>query len=135
VRILVEKLIVVGVIASHEEYPIERMKLDRHGRWLGSVSHDLCIKLTDVQDLFEESDGEGEEESAEGGDSDDAMDSTNEAADDEEVQADDPEDEDAVEDSDVDMDTEGKKKKTTKTTGGMGDLGKQKPADDFFSGL
>ena len=49
----------VGAIASHD-YPIERMQLN--GRWLGSVSHDECIKLTDVGDLFEESDGEDEVE-------------------------------------------------------------------------
>ncbi|WWD06227.1 WD repeat-containing protein JIP5 [Kwoniella europaea PYCC6329] len=51
----------LGVIASHEEYPIERIKLDRNSRWLGSVSHDECLKLTDVSDLFEDSDGEDEE--------------------------------------------------------------------------
>lgn len=56
----------VGVIASHEEYPIERLKLDRNKRWLGSVSHDECVKLTDVEDIFEESDGE-EDEDMEGG--------------------------------------------------------------------
>jgi hypothetical protein len=56
----------VGVIASHEEYPIERLKLDRNKKWLGSVSHDECVKLTDVEDIFEESDGE-EDEDMEGG--------------------------------------------------------------------
>jgi len=63
----------VGAIASHEEYPIERIKLDHHSRWLGSVSHDELIKLTDVSDLFEESD---EEEDAEedSDDSDEEMD-------------------------------------------------------------
>lgn len=50
----------MGVIASHEEYPIERLALDRYGHWLGSVSHDECIKLTDVRDMFEDSDDEGE---------------------------------------------------------------------------
>ena len=50
----------VGVIASHLEYPIERMKLDRRQKWLGSVSHDDCIKLTDVEDLFEDSEEEHE---------------------------------------------------------------------------
>lgn len=70
----------VGVIATHEEYPIERLAVDKAGKFLGSVSHDLCIKLTDIEDLFEESDGEDEEEDsdAEGGEDDgsdsDAMD-------------------------------------------------------------
>ncbi|ORY22972.1 WD40-repeat-containing domain protein [Naematelia encephala] len=48
----------LGVIATHEEYPIERLALDYQGHWLGSVSHDECIKLTDVQNLFEESENE-----------------------------------------------------------------------------
>ena len=50
----------VGVIATHDEYPIERMRLDRAGKWLASVSHDERIKLTDVEDMFEDSDDEGE---------------------------------------------------------------------------
>lgn len=70
---------IVGVIATHEEYPIERLAVDKAGKFLGSVSHDECIKLTDIEDLFEESDGEDEEDSdAEsgsggGGDSDGGM--------------------------------------------------------------
>lgn len=48
----------VGLIASHEEYPIERLKLDRNKKWLGSVSHDECVKLTDVEDILEESEEE-----------------------------------------------------------------------------
>ncbi|ORX34958.1 WD40-repeat-containing domain protein [Kockovaella imperatae] len=50
----------LGVIATHDDYPIERMELDRRKKWLGSVSHDECIKLTDVEDLFEDSEEEGE---------------------------------------------------------------------------
>ena len=75
----------VGVIATHEEYPIERLAVDKAGKFLGSVSHDECIKLTDSEDLFEESDGEDEDEdsdaesgsgggSSRGGDDSDAMD-------------------------------------------------------------
>jgi hypothetical protein len=41
--------------------------LDRNGKWLGSVSHDDTLKLTDVSDLFEESDDEGEDTECEGG--------------------------------------------------------------------
>ena len=57
----------MGVIATHEEYPIERLAVDKAGKFLGSVSHDECIKLTDIEDLFEESDdedGEGEGDSS-----------------------------------------------------------------------
>lgn len=52
----------MGVIASHEEYPIERLRLDRNKKWLGSVSHDECVKLTDVEDMFEESDEEEDDD-------------------------------------------------------------------------
>jgi hypothetical protein len=59
----------VGVIATHGDFPIERMRLDRNSRWLGSVSHDDTLKLTDVADLFEDSDDEGgEDESKDEGD-------------------------------------------------------------------
>ncbi len=64
----------MGVIASHEEYPIERIKLDRNNKWLGSVSHDDCVKLTDIEDMFEESgdeDGDSDQEE----DSDEDMES------------------------------------------------------------
>ncbi|WVO20748.1 WD repeat-containing protein JIP5 [Cryptococcus decagattii] len=46
----------LGVVATHEEFPVERIRLDRNNKWLGSVSHDECLKLTDVEDLFEDSD-------------------------------------------------------------------------------
>lgn len=46
----------MGVVATHEEFPVERIRLDRNNKWLGSVSHDECLKLTDVEDLFEDSD-------------------------------------------------------------------------------
>lgn len=60
----------MGVIATHEEYPIEQLRLDRNKKWLGSVSHDECVKLTDVEDMFEESDGE-EDQDMEGNSGDD----------------------------------------------------------------
>ncbi|KAF8511293.1 WD40-repeat-containing domain protein [Gautieria morchelliformis] len=48
----------LGVIADHGEFPIERIKLDRQAKWLGSASHDEVLKLTDVGDALEESDEE-----------------------------------------------------------------------------
>ena len=118
------QLTAVGVIATHEEYPIERIKLDRNGKWLGSVSHDDCIKLTDCEDLFEESDEEG------GGDEDEDMDEDGE--DDEE------EDEDAEEeDSDSDSDVPEKKRKQG-GKGGMGDMGRSSRKEEktsFFDDL
>jgi hypothetical protein len=82
------------------------MELDSSGKWLGSVSHDDCIKLTDVEDLFEDSDNEGM-------DVDDEKDSDDEDEDDDEADS----------DSDEDMETEkgGKKKKNKENN--MGDFG------------
>lgn len=51
-------LSIVGAIASHGDFPIERIKLDRNGKFLGSVSHDDCLKLTDVSEILEDSDDE-----------------------------------------------------------------------------
>lgn len=56
----------LGVLADHGEFPIERIKLDRNSKWLGSASHDEMLKLTDVEDALEESEDEG----ADGKDSD-----------------------------------------------------------------
>jgi hypothetical protein len=101
----------VGVIATHEEYPIERIRLDRRRKWLGSVSHDDCIKLTDVEDMEEEA-AEGVEES----EADDDMEAE-EAS------------------SDEEMDT-AKSKKGRKGRG-MGDMTRphHKEDDNFFGGL
>ncbi|WWD22770.1 hypothetical protein CI109_107263 [Kwoniella shandongensis] len=116
----------LGVIATHEEYPIERIKLDRNRKWLGSVSHDECLKLTDVEDLFEESDGEDEDEDAE-------------MEDGEEDKEDEEEGEGEGEaDSDSDSDAEPTVKKMRKNKGGMGDMGRtqaQNDNDDFFADL
>lgn len=108
----------MGVIATHEEYPIERMELDAAGKWLGSVSHDDCLKLTDVEDLFDESDGEMDVEA----DSDD------------EDEDEDEEEEGDSDDSDEDMDKD-KKKKQKKDQ--MGDFGVNSRNEDktFFDGL
>lgn len=89
----------VGVIASHGDFPIERIKLDRNRRWLGSVSHDETLKLTDVADLFEDSDDEGE------GSADDDV-SDMEGIEGGGKDLDDP-DTDEEEDQDDDMGTEG----------------------------
>jgi hypothetical protein len=104
----------VGVIATHEEYPIERMKLDRRLKWLGSVSHDECIKLTDVEDLFEESDDEEEE-----------------------AQGEDDEMEEAEKDSDEDMEPQQQSKKQKRKQGTMGELGRSQAKDDdgFYADL
>ncbi|WVW81388.1 hypothetical protein I302_103380 [Kwoniella bestiolae CBS 10118] len=123
----------LGVIASHEEYPIERIKLDRNSKWLGSVSHDECLKLTDVSDLFEDSDGEGD-----GEDDDEEMDEdgAEEVEGDEEEQGEGEEDSDSDEEMEVEQEKQKKKKKKGK--GGLGDLGRggqEQENADFFADL
>ncbi|OCF70963.1 WD repeat-containing protein JIP5 [Kwoniella mangroviensis CBS 8886] len=124
----------LGVIASHEEYPIERIKLDRNSRWLGSVSHDECLKLTDVSDLFEDSDGEGEDEE------EDEDEETEQDEDDDGKQEEQEGGEEADSDSDEEMEVEQEKpkKKKKKGKGGLGDLGRggaEKENADFFADL
>lgn len=60
VQILPTKFL--GIIADHGEFPIERLKLDRQAKWLGSASHDEILKLTDVGDALEESDEDEDED-------------------------------------------------------------------------
>jgi hypothetical protein len=126
------------VIATHEEYPIERIKLDRNGKWLGSVSHDECIKLTDVENILEDSDDEGGEDESMDQDSDDEA--AGEAApggSDDEEEGDGEAAEDADSDSDEDMDVQPKKEKKKKGKGGM-DLSRadrQTQDSGFFDGL
>jgi hypothetical protein len=62
----------VGVIATHDEYPIERLALDRSAKWLASVSHDECIKLTDCEGIFEDDSGAEDVEMADS-EADEAM--------------------------------------------------------------
>ncbi|KAK4687819.1 WD repeat-containing protein 55, partial [Tremellales sp. Uapishka_1] len=138
----------LGVIATHEEFPIERMKLSHSRRWLGSVSHDECIKLTDVEDLFEESDGEDEENNE---DEDDGMEGVEGDEGKEEESRSEREDEPAGEDEEMDSDDSEdrrreekarrkaeKSDKRGKGKGGMGDMGMGVDKDDkegFFDDL
>ena len=134
--------LLVGVIATHDEYPIERMKLDHRKKWLGSVSHDECIKLTDVENMLEDSDDEGGQEGEGDNDDDETMDGDDNADDDEEDGTEEePSGEDEEDsDSDVDMD-EGRDRKKRGKGGkaGMGDMGRAaKQAEDdggFFDDL
>jgi hypothetical protein len=131
----------VGVIATHEEYPIERMRLDRRAKWLGSVSHDECIKLTDVENMLEDSDDEGEGEAEdEDMEDDDAQDKADASVDENGDSDDDNEDEEEEEedsDSDVDME-DNKRSKKEGGKSGMGDMGRtHKNAEEggFFDDL
>lgn len=55
----------LGVIGDHGEFPIERMKISRDGRWLGSASHDEALKMTDIKDCLEDSDSDEKEKEGE----------------------------------------------------------------------
>lgn len=48
----------VGVIADHGDFPIERIAVDRagEGRWVGSVGHDEALRMTDLREVFEDED-------------------------------------------------------------------------------
>jgi hypothetical protein len=113
----------VGVIATHEEYPIERMRLDRRAKWLGSVSHDECIKLTDVENMLEDSDDEGEEDEEMGGGDAGSAEEGDEEESVEEAGSDEEEEEEEDSDSDVDMD-DSKRSKKEGGKSGMGDMGR-----------
>ena len=126
------------MIASHEDYPIERIKLDRNGKWLGSVSHDECIKLTDVEDLFEESDDEDEDDDDEEMEESQAEDAG--ALDDEmEVDAEEaPKHTMEAADSDDDKPKKKRKERQKGGKGGMGDMGRNHREEDdggFFDDL
>jgi hypothetical protein len=56
VQLLPTKLI--GVIADHGSFPIERIAVDRggEGRWVGSAGHEEVLKLTDLKEVFEDED-------------------------------------------------------------------------------
>ena len=57
----------LGVVVDHGSFPIERIAIDRggEGHWVGSVGHDEKLRLTDLREVFEGSDGEEEEEEGE----------------------------------------------------------------------
>lgn len=56
----------LGVVADHGEFPIERIAVDMggEGHWVGSVGHDEVLRLTDLREVLED-EVEGEELEAE----------------------------------------------------------------------
>jgi len=54
VQIFPNKLL--GVIGEHEEFPIERIRLSRDNKYLGSCSHDNTVKFWNVGYLFQNDD-------------------------------------------------------------------------------
>ncbi|KAG9313798.1 WD40-repeat-containing domain protein [Chiua virens] len=54
----------LGVVADHGSFPIERIVVDQsgEGRWIGSAGHDDTLKMTDLKDIFEDEDCDDEQE-------------------------------------------------------------------------
>ncbi|KAH7882969.1 WD40-repeat-containing domain protein [Phlebopus sp. FC_14] len=48
----------VGVVADHGSFPIERIAVDQkgEGRWVGSAGHEEMLRMTDLKDVFEDED-------------------------------------------------------------------------------
>jgi len=46
----------LGVVADHGQFPVERILVDRggQGHWVGSAGHEEVLKLTDLRDVFED---------------------------------------------------------------------------------
>lgn len=62
----------LGIVADHGDFPIERIAVDRggEGNWVGSVGHDEMLRMTDLREVLEaedNSDAEGGEESDDDG--------------------------------------------------------------------
>lgn len=50
----------LGVVADHGSFPIERIAVDLsgEGRWVGSAGHDDTLKMTDLRAVFEDEEGD-----------------------------------------------------------------------------
>lgn len=129
----------LGAVAHHGDFPVERIKMDRRGKWMGSVSHDSILKMTDLEGALEDSDeDEGEGDDSEGEES--------AAEKDQEVvrgvgDEDRPmlrptrhEDEDAEDDSDAPTEP-GSKKRKKKVRQNPKKMDGEGVDPDFFSGL
>lgn len=46
----------LGAVADHGDFPVERIKMDHRSKWMGSVSHDSILKMTDLEGALEDSD-------------------------------------------------------------------------------
>ncbi|KAI0325515.1 WD40 repeat-like protein [Cubamyces sp. BRFM 1775] len=76
VQLLPTKLL--GVVADHGEFPIERIAVDMNGegRWVGSAGHEDVLKMTDLKEVFEDDDAEEDEDDSDDGESDGAQGNT-----------------------------------------------------------
>jgi len=63
----------IGVIGSHSDFPVERIRLSYDHHYMGSCSHDNTVRLWDVRYLYEEEEedeDEGDEDEGDEGDED-----------------------------------------------------------------
>jgi hypothetical protein len=72
----------VGVIADHGDFPIERIAIDHagEGRWVGSVGHDEVLRLTDLREVLEDEDERDAKAEDDGGEGDTSGDEGDEGA-------------------------------------------------------
>ncbi|KAJ8585344.1 WD40 repeat-like protein [Rhizopogon salebrosus TDB-379] len=57
----------LGVVADHGSFPIERIAVDLggEGKWVGSAGHDDTLKMTDLRAVFEDEEGDEAAEDSE----------------------------------------------------------------------
>ena len=82
----------IGVVADHGDFPIERIAIDcaGEGRWVGSVGHDEILRLTDLKAVFEDevAGAEEGEKGADGGTGEDGGEDADTSSDAEEEEED-----------------------------------------------
>lgn len=133
VQLLPTKLL--GVIADHGEFPIERIAVDKagEGRWVGSVGHEDVLRLTDLKEVFEDEDREEGGEGGKGG--------VGEVEEDgergEEVEREDEQEVSASEESNAPKEKKRKRKKDKDILSGRAKRGRNQVdvEPSFFSGL
>ena len=133
VQLLPTKLL--GVIADHGEFPIERIAVDKagEGRWVGSVGHEDVLRLTDLKEVFEDEDREEGGEGGKGG--------VGEVEEDgergEEVEREDEQEVSASEESNAPQEKKRKRKKDKDILSGRAKRGRNQVdvEPSFFSGL
>ena len=133
VQLLPTKLL--GVIADHGEFPIERIAVDKagEGRWVGCVGHEDVLRLTDLKEVFEDEDREEGGEGGKGG--------VGEVEEDgergEEVEREDEQEVSASEESNAPKEKKRKRKKDKDILSGRAKRGRNQVdvEPSFFSGL
>lgn len=133
VQLLPTKLL--GVIADHGEFPIERIAVDKagEGRWVGSVGHEDVLRLTDLKEVFEDEDREEGGEGGKGGVGE--VEEDDERG--EEVEREDEQEVSASEESNAPKEKKRKRKKDKDILSGRAKRGRNQVdvEPSFFSGL